>query len=61
MNKRNEGIGILRLICAFLVVCIHIPFPGAIGQFIKAVARVAVPVFFISSGYFLQVSSLRGV
>ena len=53
MIKRNKGIDILRFICAFLVVCIHAPFPGVIGGCIKAIARIAVPVFFLSTGYFL--------
>lgn len=52
MRSRNEGIDILKFLCAFLVICIHIPFPGHFGECIKAVARIAVPIFFISSGYF---------
>ena len=53
MQTRNTGIDILRFICAFLVVCIHAPFPGIIGGCVKAVSRIAVPIFFMSTGYFL--------
>lgn len=53
MQKRNIGIDILRFVCAFLVVCIHVPFPGVVGGCIKAVARIAAPIFFMSTGYFL--------
>lgn len=53
MQKRNTSIDFLRFICAFLVVCIHAPFPGVIGGCIKAVARIAVPIFFMSTGFFL--------
>ena len=53
MTKRNIGIDILRFICAFLVACIHAPFSGAVGGCVKAVARIAVPIFFMSTGYFL--------
>lgn len=57
MTKRNNGIDILRFLCAFFVVCIHAPFLGIAGSYIKAIDRIAVPVFFICSGYFLSVKS----
>jgi surface polysaccharide O-acyltransferase-like enzyme len=43
----------MRGIAAFLVVCIHIPFPNIIGETLIALARIAVPFFFIVSGFFL--------
>ena len=60
MIKRNNGIDILRLLCAFLVVCIHARFPGVIGEYIKAIARIAVPFFFICSGYLFPANLIRG-
>lgn len=45
-------IDILKFICAFLVICIHAPFLGAVGQYIIAISRCAVPIFFMISGYF---------
>ncbi len=50
--SRNLGIDILKMICSFLVVYIHAPMPGMIGEAIYMVSRVAVPVFFIITGFF---------
>ncbi len=58
--KRNNGIDILRLLCAFLVVCIHAHFPGVTGEYVKAIARIAVPIFFICSGYLFPANLIRG-
>lgn len=56
MNENNtsrlKNIDILKAICSFMVVCIHIPFPGMIGQYITAITRIAVPIFFMITGYF---------
>lgn len=56
MRSKNVAryfyIDILKFICAFLVICIHAPFSGVIGQYITAIARCAVPIFFMISGYF---------
>lgn len=53
VKERNLGVDILRFICAFLVVCIHKPFPSFIGGFyLVALARIAVPAFFMITGYF---------
>ena len=51
-KSRLKGIDVLRIICAFLVVCIHCN--GYLYEdYIMPLARTAVPVFFIISGYFL--------
>ena len=50
--KRLNGLDILKAICAFLVVCIHAPFPGEFGQYVIAAARIAVPIFIMITGYF---------
>ena len=42
----------MKAICAFLIVCIHISFPGKIGAYFTALTRVAVPIFFMITGYF---------
>lgn len=52
--KRKIGIDILKGICAVLVVFIHFPFLGIGGKIITVIARVAVPIFFMCSGYFLR-------
>lgn len=60
-NKLGEGktrgksehlIDCMRLLMAFLVVCIHYPFEGKIGQIIFCFGKVAVPFFLVVSGYF---------
>ena len=51
-QSRFVGFDILKTICAFLVVCIHAPFPGSVGEYFTAICRVAVPVFFMITGFF---------
>jgi len=43
---------IIKFILANLVVCIHFVIPGCLGDAIDCLARVAVPFFFIISGYY---------
>ena len=58
---RADNIDILKAICAFLIVCIHAPFPGIIGEYFTALTRIAVPVFFMITGYFyLDVEKKNG-
>lgn len=52
LNARNSGLDILKAICAFMIVAIHAPFEGALGEYFIALSRIAVPVFFMISGYF---------
>lgn len=49
---RNNSLDILKAICAFLVVCIHIKFPGKIGEYVNIIAAVAVPIFFMITGFY---------
>jgi len=51
-QSRADNIDILKSICAFLIVCIHVPFPGVIGEYFTALTRIAVPIFFMITGYF---------
>ncbi len=53
-SERNLGIDVLRLIASLMVVFIHMGFPGHLGQAIILVSRIAVPCFFIISGYFFN-------
>lgn len=50
--QRNAGVDVLKFICAFMVICIHIPFPQPIGTIITPITRIAVPIFFMITGYF---------
>ena len=42
----------VKAICAYAVVLLHIRFPGTAGNVTNVLARFAVPVFFMVSGYF---------
>ena len=52
MKKRIESLDALKFILSFCIVSIHLPFPGVIGSIALALFRVAVPLFFMISGYF---------
>lgn len=52
-KERNRGLDAARFVMAFLVVCIHVPYEGYWGHAFMALTRIAVPFFFILSGYFL--------
>lgn len=41
-----------KLVGSFFVVCIHFWFPGTFGSLVETLARYAVPMFFIITGYF---------
>lgn len=56
-NKKINSINYIKLICAFLVVAIHThPFEDInkvlYCSFSEVLVRIAVPFFFVSSGYF---------
>lgn len=48
---RFNNIDVLKTVCAFLIVCIHAPFPGIAGEYFTALSRIAVPIFFMITGY----------
>ncbi len=51
-KKRNYSLDLLKFIASFMIVCIHFKFPGRVGEFMTVMARFAVPVFFMISGYY---------
>lgn len=51
-KKQYNLLNALKIIAAFFVVCIHVHFPGDFGRAVVAVARFAVPFFFMVSGFF---------
>lgn len=51
-KKQYNLLNALKIIAAFFVVAIHIHFPGDFGKGVIAVARFAVPFFFMVSGFF---------
>lgn len=52
--KRKNNFDILKCMCAFLIVCIHAPFPGIFGEYFTALTRIAVPIFFMITGFFYK-------
>ncbi len=52
MKNRNRTLDVVKAVCAYSVVLLHIHFPGTAGNIANALARFAVPVFFMVSGYF---------
>lgn len=57
-HKRYDSINIMRVICAFLVISLHTSIFASINLGLnsiiaKGIARIAVPFFFISTGYFM--------
>ena len=56
-QDRNNTIDIFRLLFAFCVVCIHVPFVGA-GKMMP-IFRCAVPFFYMVSGYFMMSSNIE--
>lgn len=49
---KNHCLNVWKGIAAFAVVLIHCTLPGVPGEIIKGIARFAVPLFFLISGYF---------
>lgn len=53
MNKeRNCEINILKFAAVILVILIHYKIPGQAGETLRGMAAMAVPVFFMISGYY---------
>lgn len=52
LQNRQNNIDILKAICAFYIVCIHVPFLGIVGEYLTPLTRIAAPIFFMISGYF---------
>jgi surface polysaccharide O-acyltransferase-like enzyme len=50
--KKNITLYSLKAIACFFVVCIHVNFPGKVGETVVNIARFAVPAFFMISGFF---------
>lgn len=60
-NKRNAWLDLIKLIASFMVVFIHIDFPGRFGIVVDAIARFAVPLFFAVSGFFSLNASAKTI
>ncbi|MDR1564698.1 MAG: acyltransferase [Oscillospiraceae bacterium] len=51
-RTRYNGLDALKLICSFLVIVIHLAIPSTYYYYLRGMARIAVPVFFLITGYF---------
>ena len=51
-SERYYALDKLKFTCSFLVVCIHSPISGLFGEYFMALTRVAIPLFFMISGFF---------
>lgn len=52
-TDRIHSIDVMRLVMAFLVVAIHLPFTGKAGDVFVTFGKTAVPFFLVVCGYFL--------
>lgn len=58
IKQRNRAFDVIKCISAFLIVCIHFaPKENLVDAYINAICRVAVPMFFLITGYYYN--SLR--
>ncbi len=51
---RYKSLDLLKVICAFLVVYIHLPVSFMGTEYVVALARIAVPIFLMISGFFYK-------
>ena len=49
---RYAGLDRLKTLCALLVICAHAPFAGGFGGYFEDICSLAVPCFFMVSGFF---------
>lgn len=51
-SQKNNTLNLLKLLAAYMVVFIHILFPGDFGYAMNSIGRFAVPFFFLVSGFY---------
>ena len=51
-KKRYDSIDTFKIIGAFLVVCLHTLMEEPLNGYVKTIARIGVPYFFLVSGFF---------
>ena len=56
-SPRNYFLDALRLIFAYLVICLHVPMMGS--NIMMPLLRCTVPFFYIVSGYYVMTSSIE--
>ena len=58
--SRQAALDVVKCMAALLVVDIHAGVPGPAGGYLNAFARIAVPLFFMITGYFYPTLATRG-
>lgn len=53
-ERKYDGLYVLKVICAFFVVCIHTNFKLEFRDYFLLITRTAVPIFFMISGFFYE-------
>lgn len=61
LSLRNQRMDLYRGLAIYAVIAIHVLFPGSFGSGIRALARFAVPFFFLTAGYFNFNASTRSL
>ena len=51
-GHRYDSLDTFKFIACFMVVLLHFPVNGVVGNYLAAVARIGVPFFFLVSGFF---------
>ena len=51
-ENRNNTLDVMKLVASYMVIFIHVLFPGKMGVAADALGRFAVPLFFFVSGYY---------
>jgi surface polysaccharide O-acyltransferase-like enzyme len=51
-RQKNETLDLIKLFASYMVIFIHVTFHGQLGYAMDALARFAVPIFFLVSGFF---------
>jgi len=52
-TKNIDSLDCAKGVACIFVILIHCTFPGIFGEMLRAIARFAVPLFFVVTGYFL--------
>ena len=60
-HQRNYTLEIIKLFASYMVVIIHFYFQDCVGIYLDALARFAVPLFFIVSGFYSYQISLSKI
>ena len=53
-RTKHDGISLLKGICCIIILFLHVPLPGVVGDAIAIGCEFAVPIFFMITGYFIH-------